>query len=93
MKCKARYRGLNPVLGIKRDTEYTLGFTSNPGVNGDEYMWVSIDELPQYLMPYEGIMALVADWDFTVDDKGSMVHHMALEEKWLNVYMVQEAGA
>lgn len=93
MKCKARYRGINPVLGIRKDTDYTLGFSSSHGMNSDEYMWVSIDELPEYLMPYESIMALVTDWDFTAGGKATVVNHLELEEKWLSVYMVQEAGA
>ena len=93
MTCKARYRGLNPVFGIDKSKTYTLTFGSQACPNGDQYMWVHIKELPQYLMPYESMYALLVEWDFTVDEQTQYVDHLALVDKWLSVYAPVEVSA
>ena len=93
MTCRARYRGLNPVFGVSKRNIYTLQIGSQACVDGDPYMWVHIDELPAYLMPYESIVALVTDWDFAVEEKAAYVDHLALMDKWLDVYTPAEVIA
>ena len=93
MTCKARYRGLNPVFGIDKSQVYTLSFSSQACTNGDQYMWVHIKELPQYLMPYESMFALMVEWDFNVEEQSQYVDHLALVDKWLSVYVPAEVIA
>ena len=93
MTCKARYQGLNPVFGIDKSQVYTLSFGSQACMNGDQYMWVHIKELPQYLMPYESMFALLVEWDFNVDEQSQYVDHLALVDKWLSVYVPAEVIA
>ena len=87
MECKARYRGIQPLFGVNKSETYTLEITTVPSEN-DNYLWVRIAELPQYLMPYGSVVALTMDWDFSVGAERAFVDQLMLADKWLGIYMV-----
>ena len=90
MTCRARYRGLHPVFGVDKNNTYTLEMRTHSSEHGEPYLWVRIQELPEYLMPYESMMAILTEWDFTVDDKASYVEHLNLMDAWMDIYTPSE---
>ncbi len=89
MICKAKYTGLYPALGVIKGTTYTLELRTYNSEHGAPYLWVRIEELPAYMMPYESMLALLMDWEFTVqsrDDEAPYVNHLSLVDAWLSVY-------
>ena len=93
MTCKARYRGLNPVFGVDKKETYTLDIGTMKCTQGDRYMWVRINELPAYLMPYESMIALLTEWDFAVGSGTEYVDHLTLADAWMSVYTPSEVIA
>ena len=94
MTCKAMYRGLKPVLGVTKDQVYTLDFSTRPGRNGDKYMWVSIRELPEFLMPYASMVAMFREWNFLFDeDRHEYIDHLRMVDNWMEIYAPAEATA
>ena len=91
MTCRARYRGLHPVFGVDKNHTYTLEMRTHSSEHGEPYLWVRIQEIPEYLMPYESMMAILTEWDFTADDKASYVEHLNLMDAWLELYTPSEA--
>ena len=90
MESVAKYRGAYPVMGVKRDDTYTLDMSTIRTAGGTPYMWVRIKELPDYLMPYESMLALLGEWDFSVGEGKKdtpMLDHLDLIDHWLEVYM------
>ena len=90
MTSKARYRGVRPVFGVSYDHTYTIDLRTVHSEHGDPYIWVGVQEHPDYLMPYESMAALLAEWDFYSASEESGVtmleEHTKLVDRWLDIY-------
>lgn len=96
MKSVAKYRGVHPAFGVSRNSTYTLEMTTVKSEHGAPYLWVRIAELPEYLMPYESMMALLYEWDFTVSadrDETPLLDQLDLMERWMEIYVPNEQKA
>lgn len=81
------------MLGVTRDHTYTLEMNTVKSDHGSPYLWVRIEELPDFLMPYENMRALLAEWDFAADDSPAYVGQIHLTETWLDIYTPGEKVA
>ena len=94
MTSRAKYRGLRPVFGVEKNRTYTLEMRTYTSEHGEPYMWVRIEELPAYLMPYESIGALLTEWDFTgIAGETPYIDHIDLMDRWLDIYEPAEVKA
>lgn len=89
MECRARYRGIQPLFGMNKSETYTLGLSTEPSMDGNQYIWARIAEIPQYLMPYGSIVALTMDWDFTAGADRAYVDQLILADEWLGIYLMR----
>ena len=89
MRCKANYRGIRPVFGVEKNHTYTLEITTRECL-GTQFMWVRVQELPEYMIPYENIVALLTEWDFLLGDDQVYLRHLDLVDRWLDVYTPAE---
>lgn len=90
MESKAKYRGIQPAFGVSRNHTYTLELSTVKTEHGTPYLWVRIAEIPEYLMPYESMIALISEWDFSpeaADDRTPMIDHMDLVDHWMEIYV------
>lgn len=96
MTNKAKYCGAHPVFGVSRNHTYTIDLRTVSSEHGTPYLWVKVQEHPDYLMPYESIGALLAEWDFTPAsmDHGRemLLDHLKLVEQWLEIYVPGHGG-
>lgn len=96
MTSKATYRGHYPVFGVSRNHTYTIDIQTVGSEYGSPYLWVRVHEHPDYLMPYESVGALLAEWDFALLDhdngKAMLVKHVELTERWLEIYVPGHGG-
>lgn len=90
MICKARYRGYRPVLGAEKGSTYTVELTSCPQGEETPYLWVAVEELPGFLIPYEGMLALMTEWEFIAGEKDIYREHIELVDAWLDIYTPEE---
>ena len=96
MESKAKYRGICPVFGVSRNHTYTLELSTVKTEHGTPYLWVRIAEIPEYLMPYESMIALISEWDFAVatgDKDTPMLEHLDLVDRWMDIYVPQAERA
>lgn len=93
MICKARYRGCRPVLGAENGAVYTVEVTTVPEGFATPYLWVRGVDLPGYLIPYEGMLALLTEWEFLAGEQDVYAEHTALVDSWLALYTPDDADA
>lgn len=88
MRCRAVYNGAPHLFGAERGYMYTLEIKTHTTSVGDPYIWVEIEGLPDFLLPYESITALLLDWDFTPDAAEFSIERRAdLLDKWYDIYL------
>ena len=83
MICKAQYRGRGNEFGVKFDEAYTITLNT---YNQSAYIWVTAKELPDYMMPYSSMDALLRDWDFLYEP-GMIARQNVLRERWIASYI------
>ncbi len=91
MTSKATYRGPYPVFGVRRDHTYTVDLRTIGSEHGTPYLWVRVQECPDYLMPYESIASLLAEWNLlpkdAAEEQALVRDHVRLTEQWLEIYV------
>ena len=92
MLSKAKYRGVRPMFGVERGKQYTMELRTYSSEHGQPYLWVRIQELPDYLMPYESMLALLQEWDFSAECETPYIDHLELVDKWLDIYDPEEVA-